>query len=88
LRRDAWRRGYATEGSRTLLRKAFTELGLERAVSKTLAANTASTRGLEKAGFGFEGSYMFPTYPDREMEMLQYAVSRDEFLAGERSETG
>lgn len=30
LRRAAWGKGYATEGSRALIRKGFTELGVER----------------------------------------------------------
>src|SRR5215831_17549036 len=30
LRRAAWGRGYATEGSRELIRRAFTEHGIER----------------------------------------------------------
>lgn len=31
LRRSAWGKGYATEGARALIRKGFTELGVERA---------------------------------------------------------
>ncbi len=35
LLRDAWGRGYATEGGRALLRLAFTSFGAERVVAQT-----------------------------------------------------
>ncbi len=50
LRRDAWGRGYATEGARALLDKAFSELGLQRVWAETMAVNLASQRVLEKVG--------------------------------------
>jgi RimJ/RimL family protein N-acetyltransferase len=50
LRRDAWGRGYATEGARTLIHKAFTELGVERVLATTYQDNLASRRVMEKAG--------------------------------------
>jgi RimJ/RimL family protein N-acetyltransferase len=50
LRRAAWGRGYATEGSRALIRKGFTELGARRVVATTFEANVASRRVMEKAG--------------------------------------
>ena len=53
LRRPAWGKGYATEGSRALVRKGFAELGMERVVAETLAVNLASRRVMEKAGLTF-----------------------------------
>jgi RimJ/RimL family protein N-acetyltransferase len=50
LRASAWGRGYATEGARALVRRAFAELGVSRIVATTMAVNTASRRVLEKAG--------------------------------------
>ena len=50
LRRSAWGKGYATEGSRALIRKGFTELGVRRVVAETMAVNTASRRVMKKAG--------------------------------------
>lgn len=50
LRKPAWGKGYATEGSRALIRKGFTELGVERVFAETLTVNTGSRRVLEKAG--------------------------------------
>ena len=53
LRRSAWGKGYATEGSRALIRKGFTELGVRRVVAETMAVNTASRRVMEKAGLTY-----------------------------------
>jgi RimJ/RimL family protein N-acetyltransferase len=50
LRKSAWGKGYATEGSRELIRKGFTELGVRRVVASTMAVNIASRRVMEKVG--------------------------------------
>jgi RimJ/RimL family protein N-acetyltransferase len=50
LRRAAWGNGYATEGSRALIRKAFTEHGADRVYAHTMTANAASRRVMEKCG--------------------------------------
>src|SRR5205823_11173791 len=44
LRRSAWGKGYGTEGSLALVRKGFTELGVQRVTAGSLAANIASRR--------------------------------------------
>lgn len=50
LRRAAWGKGYATEGSRALIEKGFRELGVRRVVASTMVVNVASRRVMEKAG--------------------------------------
>jgi RimJ/RimL family protein N-acetyltransferase len=50
LRRAVWGKGYATEGSRALIRKGFTELGVQRVFAQTMTVNAASRRVLEKSG--------------------------------------
>ncbi|HET6189822.1 MAG TPA: GNAT family N-acetyltransferase [Trebonia sp.] len=50
LRRSARGRGYATEGARPLVRRAFTDLGVSRVVATTMAVDNRSRRVLEKAG--------------------------------------
>jgi RimJ/RimL family protein N-acetyltransferase len=50
IKRSAWGKGYATEGSRALIRKGFTELGVRRVWAQTMAINLASRRVMEKAG--------------------------------------
>lgn len=50
LRRPAWNKGYATEGSRALISMGFTDLGVQRVFGHTMTVNTASRRVLEKCG--------------------------------------
>jgi RimJ/RimL family protein N-acetyltransferase len=50
LRKSAWGNGYATEGSRALIGKGFTEFGVQRVTAEALAINAASRRVLEKTG--------------------------------------
>jgi RimJ/RimL family protein N-acetyltransferase len=50
LRRFAWNKGYATEGSRALINMGFTDLGVKRVYGHTMAVNAASRRVLEKCG--------------------------------------
>jgi RimJ/RimL family protein N-acetyltransferase len=50
LMASAWGRGYAAEGSRTLIRKAFDDLGARRVYATTMVANVGPRRVMEKAG--------------------------------------
>ena len=50
LRKSAWGKGYATEGSRALIHKGFTEFGVQRVTAEAMAVNQASRRVMEKAG--------------------------------------
>jgi len=42
LLRRYWRRGYASEGARELIRHGFEDLGLDRIFAQTMAVNAAS----------------------------------------------
>ncbi|MFJ4762028.1 GNAT family N-acetyltransferase [Streptomyces diastaticus] len=53
LNKAAWGKGLATEGSRALISKGFTDLGVERVTANTMAVNTRSRRVMEKAGLAF-----------------------------------
>ncbi|MFE4512936.1 GNAT family N-acetyltransferase [Kitasatospora sp. NPDC056783] len=58
LNRAAWGKGYATEGSRALIDRGFTDLGVERVTANTMAVNTRSRRVMEKSGLSFLRSYV------------------------------
>ena len=85
LRRSAWGRGYATEGSRALVDKGFAELGVARVTASTMVVNVASRRVLEKAGLRFVRQFHQPwPYPidgDEEGD-VEYALLRSEWEAG------
>jgi RimJ/RimL family protein N-acetyltransferase len=87
LRTSCWGKGYGTEGSVALMRKAFTELGVARVVATTMAVNIASRRVMEKAGLRLVRTFhvAFPDpLPGTEHGEVEYALSRDEWasLAG------
>ena len=53
LLRRHWRRGYATEGARELIRYGFDDVGLNRIFAQTMAVNTPSRATLDAAGLSF-----------------------------------
>lgn len=57
LRRAVWGQGYATEGTRALIRLGFTRLGVQRVVASTYQDNLASRRVMEKAGLVLVRTY-------------------------------
>jgi len=50
LRRAAWNKGYATEGSAALINMGFTDLGVQRVFAHVMVANAASRHVLKKCG--------------------------------------
>lgn len=53
--RPFWRRGFATEAARAMLRFGFETLGVERIFAYHFARNTPSRKVLENAGLQHEG---------------------------------
>jgi len=82
--RDAWGKGFGTEGSRALIDKAFTELGARRVYATTMKVNDASWRVMEKAGMRFVRVF-YGNWPDRipgeEHGDVEYAITREEWAA-------
>src|SRR5450755_2863782 len=87
LRRSAWGKGYATEGSRALIAKGFTEFGVRRVVAGTLAGNWGSRRVLEKSGL-IQVDTFAGTEPDKaesaEHGAVVYELSRADWEARHR----
>jgi len=78
LKRSAWGKGYATEGSKALLEKGFSELGAKRVVAYVIVKNAASIRVLEKLGFrAVERFVNEDGHPE-----VRYALERHEYLLG------
>jgi RimJ/RimL family protein N-acetyltransferase len=79
LRREAWGRGLASEGSVALIDRAFAELGAARVYASAMAVNTASRRVMEKAGLRFVRSFDadWPVrIPGDEHGDVEYAIDR------------
>jgi RimJ/RimL family protein N-acetyltransferase len=88
LRKSAWGKGYGTEGSRALIRKGFSELGVRRVYAETMVINTASRRVMEKSGLKFVRTF-HQAWPERiegdEHGDVEYALTREDW---ERQEAG
>jgi len=79
LCKSAWGRGYATEGSRELIRRGFTESGVQRVTAEAMAVNRASRRVMEKAGLKLVRTFHQPwPYPidGHEYGDVEYALDK------------
>jgi RimJ/RimL family protein N-acetyltransferase len=87
LRKSAWGQGFATEGSRALIRKGFTELGVQRVVAEAMAVNLASRRVMEKAGLRlvrtFHQPWPYPIAGD-EFGDVEYALDKADWEGQDR----
>lgn len=81
LLRRHWRRGYATEGARELIRYGFSDVGLDRIFAQTMAVNTASRATMAAAGLSFvRGFVSGEAYDDpiaeAELGEVEYEITR------------
>jgi RimJ/RimL family protein N-acetyltransferase len=82
LRKDAWGKGYATEGSVALIAKGFTELSVRRVVASTMVVNTGSRRVMEKSGMRLVRTFHqdWPyAIPGDEQGDVEYAITRQQW---------
>lgn len=83
LRQAAWGNGYATECSRALLGKAFTQLGVRTVWAETMSVNRGSRNIMEKLGMTLADT--IPTPPDMEMVEgsehggVRYEITREQW---------
>lgn len=85
LKRFVWGRGLATEGSKALLDKSFSQWGYGKVCARTLADNMASRRVMEKAGLCFECDFhydadMLHGWVEQERRAVKYSITRAEYL--------
>jgi RimJ/RimL family protein N-acetyltransferase len=88
LNRRAWGHGYATEGARALIAKAFTDdFGgrrgpIQRVRAETMAVNTRSRRVMERAGMTHVRTFHLrfdDPIPGTELGEVEYAITRAEW---------
>jgi RimJ/RimL family protein N-acetyltransferase len=86
LRRDTWGLGYAVEGSRALIDKAFADFGAHRVNAETMAVHVASRRVMERSGLRYVRTFFQPwpdAIPGNEQGDVEYALTRAEWAAGQ-----
>lgn len=84
LHRRFWKQGYATEGARYLVERAFEHPETERVVATTLVANRASRRVLQRAGLRQDSKFSYsaevlPDWPEDERRAVRYVLDRREY---------
>jgi len=89
LVRATWGKGFASEGSRALLRKGFTELGVDKVVADTLANNVRSRRVMEALGMRLESEFTldadeFPDWDEAQRHGVRYGLTRSEWESSPR----
>lgn len=84
LRRDAWGRGLAAEGSRALVDLAFERGRASRVVAQTMARHLSSRRVMERAGLTlvrhFDAGWPY-RIPGDELGDVEYALERAHWAA-------
>lgn len=84
LRASSWGMGYASEGARALVDRAFAELGAHRVSAETMTVHVASRRVMEKAGLRWVRTF-WAEWPDAiegdEHGDVEYALLRDDWVA-------
>lgn len=82
LRRSAWGKGYATEGCRALIQRAFTELGVQRVFATTMTVNVGSRGVMEKVGLRYVRTF-HADWPevieDGEQGDVEYELRREDW---------
>ena len=91
LCKSAWGKGYATEGSRALISKGFTDFGVQRVVAETMVVHVASRRVMEKAGLTLVRTFHQP-WPYQiegdELGDVEYALSKAGWQQQEQAGAG
>lgn len=79
LRRSAWGRGLATEGSVGLIRHALEDLGEPVVVAGTMRGNAGSQRVMGKAGMVFEREFVEDRWEGEDKRAVKYAARAGEW---------
>jgi RimJ/RimL family protein N-acetyltransferase len=83
LRQAAWGKGYGTEGSRALLGKAFTELGVRMVWADTMTVNRKSRHVMEKLDMALARTIPVPpdmqTIEGAEHGGVRYEITKEQW---------
>lgn len=79
FKKTAWGKGYATEGSRVLLEKAFSYPWVKRVMAITMKGNEKSWSVMKKLGMKFETNYVEENFPGEDKAAVRYVMAREDF---------
>lgn len=82
LKKSAWGKGYAAEGSAAVIERGFREFGVRRVRAETMAVHTGSRRVMEKCGMTLVRTFVadWPDpIPGDEFGDVEYAITRAEW---------
>ena len=80
--------GVCHGGSRALIRKGFTEFGVQRVVAEAMAVNQASRRVMEKAGLTLVRTFRQPSLrpgDGGQLEVVEYALDKSDWRLQDRA---
>jgi RimJ/RimL family protein N-acetyltransferase len=88
LRRDAWGKGLATEGSLALIADGFSASKFSKITARTLLGNLGSQRVMQKCGLTLEENFVYPEDVLRggtedSRRAVKYSTRRDVWLRAE-----
>ncbi|MEV6235842.1 GNAT family N-acetyltransferase [Lentzea sp. NPDC051838] len=90
LHREFWGSGYATEGSKALIRRGFTTGGVQRIFATTMFVNSGSRRVMEKCGLRHVRTFHVDwddPLPGSEHGEVEYALTREEWQSADMWQT-
>ena len=77
-----WRKGFASEGARELVRYGFDDVGLDRIIAQTLAVNASSRAVMERIGLTYVRTFPTSTTPPvqgAEEGEVEYEITRTQW---------
>lgn len=84
LKKKFWGKGYATEVSKALLERGFTELNLNSIFAITLKNNLASQAVMKKIGMTWLLDYIEDQFPGEDKNAVRFRLLKSEYLERNR----
>jgi RimJ/RimL family protein N-acetyltransferase len=77
-----WRKGFASEGARALIRYGFEDIGLDRIIAQTMTVNAGARAVIERIGLNYVRT--FPTSSTAQVEGIdagevEYAITYEQW---------
>lgn len=82
LKKKFWGKGIASEVSKVIVDRAFTNYNFESIFAITLKANLGSQGVMKKIGMKWSKDYLEDQFPGEDKDAVRFAITRDEWLSG------